>query len=44
LIDDDDDDNDVLKLQSLRYIFAAGGMILSSFKFSWWASKDACEA
>ena len=27
------------KLRSLRYIFAAYSMRLSSFKFLWWASK-----
>ena len=27
------------KLESLRYIFAADSVSLSSFKFSWWASK-----
>jgi len=30
------------KLQSLRHVFVAGSMGLSSFTFSWWAPKDAC--
>ena len=29
------------KLESLAYIFAADSMGLSSFKFLWWAPKDA---
>jgi len=29
-------------LESLGYIFVADSMGLSSFKFSWWALKDAC--
>jgi len=30
------------KLESLGYIVVADSMGLSSFKFSWWAVKDAC--
>jgi len=29
------------KVESLAYIFAVDSMGLSSFKFFWWASKDA---
>jgi len=29
-------------LESLGYIFVADSMGLSSFKFLWWAPKDAC--
>jgi len=30
-----------VRIESLGYMFVAGSMGLSSFKFSWWAPKDA---